>query len=924
MRNKGKATERHVGESGGLRKRIAILEKSEAELRRIEMELRQSRELLQKTFESQPDAIFVLDAEIPPRIVDCNRAAKSMFGYARQELLGRTTPVLHVSEAMLEQFQGELYPSIIQQGSFHFADFQMRRKDGTIFPTEHTVVPLKTEEGARIGWVSVVRDISKRKAAEEALRESENRYRALYEDNPSMYFTMDEKGTVLSVNSFGAEQLGYTVEELVGQPVLDVFHPEDREAVRDQFTRCLRSPMEVARWEFRKVRKDGSVLWVKEAARAVRGSDGKSVVIVVCEDINERKRAEEELFSSRQMLQLVLDNIPQRIFWKDRHSVYLGCNKALALDGGYHDPSELIGKTDYETAWAPTADLYRGDDRQVMETGVPKLNYEEPQIKPDGSQAWLRTSKVPLRDKEGRVIAVLGMYEDITERKQAEEERVRLVTAIEQSAEAIFMTDTDWIIHYVNPAFERTSGFRRTEILGQPVCSLESDKHDKPFYDNIREALSRGEVWSGRVINKRRDGTFYQAEATVSPVRDQSGAVINYVAIHRDITHEVMIETQLRHAQKTEAIGTLAGGIAHDFNNILAAIIGFTEMALSKVPEESPVRDDLEHIFSAGARATDLVRQILTFSRPTELERKPMLVAPMVKEALKLLRSSLPTTIDIHQDLSIPPEGGMVLGDPSQVHQVLMNLCTNAAHAMRAEGGILGVGVSEVEVDSSFVSMYPGMRVGPCVCLTVSDTGHGMDATVMERIFEPYFSTKAAGEGTGLGLAVVQGIVRSCGGAITVSSEPGQGTTFRVYLPRIEGEIAPEPQPVEVLPTGVERILFVDDEAALVDLGTRMLKSLGYDVVAKTNSLEALETFCAQPDAFDLVITDMTMPPPTGIELAKELLSIRRNIPIILCTGFSDLINAKQAKEAGVREFVMKPYVLRNIATTIRQVLEGK
>jgi CheY-like chemotaxis protein/anti-sigma regulatory factor (Ser/Thr protein kinase) len=347
-------------------------------------------------------------------------------------------------------------------------------------------------------------------------------------------------------------------------------------------------------------------------------------------------------------------------------------------------------------------------------------------------------------------------------------------------------------------------------------------------------------------------------------------------------------------------------------------------MALSKVPRESPVRRDLEHVLNAGSRATDLVRQILTFSRETELERKPVPVAPLVKEALRLLRSSLPTTIDIRQDIAISPKESVVLGDPTEIHQVLMNLCTNAAHALRAKGGILSVGLSGVEADSSFVSRHPGMRVGPHVRLTVSDTGHGMDAATMERIFEPYFTTKEAGEGTGLGLAVVQGIVRSCGGAVTVYSELGQGTTFHVYLPRIEGEIAPEPRPAESLPTGDERILFVDDENALVDLGRQMLESLGYDVVARASSLEALETFRVQPDAFDLVITDLTMPALTGIDLAKELMAIRPDVPIILCTGFSELINGKQVKEAGIREFVMKPYATRNFANTIRNVLGGK
>jgi PAS domain S-box-containing protein len=519
-----------------------------------------------------------------------------------------------------------------------------------------------------------------------------------------------------------------------------------------------------------------------------------------------------------------------------------------------------------------------------------------------------------------------NLQENLEKIERSQEERARLVTAIEQAAEGIIVTDTEWVILYANPAFERITGYGRSEIIGQHAHVFKTDKHEQSFHRKFRDTdtLSQGEMWSARMTNERKDRSLYEVEVTASPVRDDSGNVINYVAIHRDITLEVKLERELRQAQKMEAIGRLAGGIAHDFNNVLMGIIGYTEMALSKAPVGDPIRHYLQRVLDGGFRASDLVKQILTFSRQTEQERKLVDIAPTVSEGLKLLCSTLPSTIEIQQDIALAPEEGVVLADPTQIHQVLMNLCANAAHAMRAKGGVLSVKLSAMEADAQLVSLYHELTEGPHVCLTVSDTGHGMDTAVMERIFDPYFTTKKIGEGTGMGLAVVQGIVKSWGGAISVSSEPDKGTTFNVFLPRIEQGLLPEVEALVGPATGTERILFVDDEENLVDLGKEILESIGYHVSAKLTSFEALETFRAQPDAFDLVITDMTMPGLTGKDLAKELMALRPDIPIILCTGFSEIIDENQAKEAGIREFVMKPYVVSDFANVIRKVLDRR
>ena len=427
-------------------------------------------------------------------------------------------------------------------------------------------------------------------------------------------------------------------------------------------------------------------------------------------------------------------------------------------------------------------------------------------------------------------------------------------------------------------------------------------------------------------ILNRKDGTQVPVEIMTFPIKIKDKTRV--LAIARDITKRKQAEKEtetlqmrLQQAQKMEAVGTLAGGIAHDFNNILSAIIGYTEIALDDVKKETLLHSNLKEVFKAGRRAKDLVKQILAFSRQSEQERQRLQVKYLTKEALKLLRSSLPTTIEIRQDIQ---SDSVVLADPTQIHQVLMNLCTNAGSAMQEKGGVLDVKLKDVELDTEFTSRHPDLKPGLYVNLTVSDTGHGMSPKVLERIFDPFFTTKEKGEGTGMGLSVVHGIVKSYGGTITAYSEPGKGSTFNVFLPVTEAKAESEKKKEGTIPKGKERILCIDDEQVLVDLGKQMLESLGYKVTAKTSSVEALKLFKSQPDMFDLIITDMTMPSMTGEELAKEVLAIRPDIRVILCTGFSAKIDKEKAKSIGIRAFVMKPILKQQMAETVREVLDSK
>jgi PAS domain S-box-containing protein len=424
---------------------------------------------------------------------------------------------------------------------------------------------------------------------------------------------------------------------------------------------------------------------------------------------------------------------------------------------------------------------------------------------------------------------------------------------------------------------------------------------------------------------RRRDASRLPVEVTVETAH-WNGSV-NAVIVARDITDRLQAETemtflekQLRQAQKMEAVGTLAGGIAHDFNNILSAVIGFAEMAIDETPPDSSLRHSMQQVLKAGLRAKNLVKQILAFSRQSEQELHPLQLRKVVQEAGELLRASLPTTIEIRREIR---SNAFVLADPTQMHQVLMNLCTNAAHAMRTHGGTLTIGLEDLEAPPPAVDAQMELLPGAYLRLTVRDTGVGIPGALLERIFDPFFTTKGVGEGTGMGLSVAHGIVKAHGGTIGVTSQEGRGTTFTVLLPAISPSDEGALSRPTALPGGSERILVVDDEAMLAQMTAQLLERLGYRVTAETSSPRALERFRRSPGEFDLVITDMTMPGVTGKELALEILALRPQLPVILCTGFSEVIDEPSARAIGIRAFTMKPIVMRELAETVRRVLDG-
>jgi PAS domain S-box-containing protein len=511
---------------------------------------------------------------------------------------------------------------------------------------------------------------------------------------------------------------------------------------------------------------------------------------------------------------------------------------------------------------------------------------------------------------------------EIFERKQAEDVASRFSHIFEDSLNEIYLFDVDTLkFTQVNGAAQHNLGYTMEELKQLTPVDIKPEFTAESFAKSLA-TLRNGEKKKivFRTVHQRKDQSRYDVEVHLQFLSDEYKAV--FFAIILDITEKLKLERQLHQAQKMESIGTLTGGIAHDFNNILGIIVGNTELALDDVPKWNSAHSSLEEIKKASLRAKSIVKQLLSFSRKADQQLQPIQIASVIKDALNFLRSTIPTTINIHPDIQTTDE--TILADPTQINQIIMNLCINASQAMDQTGGDLTVTVEKLTLDDNSARDYPGLKSGNHVKIMISDTGPGIDSKIIDQIFDPYFTTKEIGKGSGMGLAVVHGIVKSHSGAIAVDSSLGKGTKFSILFPLATEKPVVEAQANKDIPRGNETILFVDDEISIVKMVKRMFERLGYKVETATTPQDALELFRSNPDHFNLVITDMTMPQMTGVKLSQKLMDIRKDIPIIVCTGYSKLVDEEKAKELGLAAYVMKPIDMQETAQTIRKVLDRK
>ena len=882
--------------------------------------LETNERLYRTLFENAPTGMFQSYPD-GRRFLRVNRSYAVMLGYGSPEELMSAVTDTETQIYADPKILGDLLDGL-DRNEWYQTEHPLLRRDGSEMTGRLAVRKVLNPDGTTACLEGIVEDVTERREIERVLRESEKQYRNLMENAPfPAIISSPEDNRVLYINQRAAELLGISSEDVIGRTIEDFY---DKPGERGLLLQQLHRTGAVRDCEVRLKNTEGKRIWALLSANKTYYNNQKAVFVSI-NDITKRKLALDRLRESEVRYRTLFDNANDAALLV-RNDVFIDCNpKALTIFGCAR--KDFVGKS--VCTFSPPL---QPDGLDSKKKSLEKLTaalagrpqyFEWTHRRHDGS---LFEAEVGLNhiEIEGETL-VQAIVRDVTERKRSEkalqesEEKYRSV--VESSFVGFFIVQ-DNLYRFVNRGFCEITGYAYDELIGRlSPLDLTYPADKKAVELAIRKRMT-GEVgaieYHCRIVRKN-GGIGYVKVFGTSLVYNGKRATAGTII---DETREKDLEQQLLRTQKLEAIGTLAGGIAHDFNNILAGIMGFAEMVQDDMPPDSREYHRLGLVLKGAHRGRNLVRQILTFSRRAEQEQEPVALSGIVEESLNLLRPLLPATTEIRSKGETG--GDMILADSAQIHQVLMNLCTNGAHAMGKKGGVLEIAVGKEHFKKGDPMPSPGMKHGDYVTLTVSDTGSGIKPEVLERIFDPFFTTKSHGEGTGLGLSVVHGIVKSHGGFIIVESEPGKGSMFRIYLPKLERPDALTARKEYAGSGGKECILFVDDEDILVELNENRLTQLGYEVVTTTSSLDALEIFKKDPHKFDLVITDYTMPGMTGVDLARKLLKVRSDIPVILCTGYNDHISADKVGKAGVRGFFLKPQSRNELDLTIRRILDAK
>jgi PAS domain S-box-containing protein len=655
----------------------------------------------------------------------------------------------------------------------------------------------------------------------------------------------------------------------------------------------------------------------------LRGEDGRVEGLVgLAIDITERTRAQEALQRANAFAESVIQTANVIFLQLDEAGIVCNLNAAAEEITGY-TRAEVVGTPWFERLVPRDRYPYVWEEfERLMKEGVTAGSFENPILTKQGEERQILWRNKTLTEGS-RIVGIISFGMDVTDRRRAEEHEARLSRVVEQAAESIVITDPQGNMIYVNPAFERISGYSQAEAVGRNSRLLKSGHQDVAFYRRMWETLVRGEVWKGRLVNRRKDGSLFQEDATIGPVRDASGRLVNYVAVKHDVTNEMRLERQLMQAQKMEAVGRLAGGVAHDFNNLLGVITGYGEITRSKLRADDPLKSKVDQILKAAERAAGLTRQLLAFSRQQVLQPKIIDLNGLVTNLEKMLRRLIGE--DVELGTTLDPGLGSVKADPGQIEQVLMNLAVNARDAM-PDGGRLTIETRNAELDSEYAARRPPIRSGPYVMFAVSDNGMGMDAETQSHLFEPFFTTKEMGKGTGLGLSTVYGIVKQSEGYIWCYSEVGLGTTFKVYLPRVDEECSPGQKPTAAAPPtrGSETLLLIEDDRSLRDLLDETLEGGGYTVLVADDGAKALQIAGEYAGAIHLIVTDVIMPGLTGRQVAERIKSMRSEVEILFISGYtSEAIGRHGVLESGAK-FLSKPFTPDELLRKVRQVLDGR